>query len=221
MKSKDLKGDLGHKVAVWVTNQINELICAEIAKYVPTGRLRNKFHFGNMKNFKKFLSGKPIGFNTHSYDEGSISFDYGLGGFGSVHCPTIISPYKRDIDIDIDTMHIEVDLEKETGSDWLKVLYSIRANSGTIMAEISEKFDTEIVKGDSIKHYDLLGSEIHVGDIVCYSTTYNNNVNLGTVEKFNACNLVADGSQIPYDADVLVVTDSIEMAEGQYKHKKS
>lgn len=221
MKIKDIKGELGSRIRHAVTEEINELMFLKIKENIPEIKFRDGFFFGNMENFKKFLSGKPLGFRTHGYtgDE-SPDHCWGIPQICSTYCETPPKPEKTSFDIDTDTMHIEIDLESETGH-WWKLWYSVKAKKAAILESISRAFDSEIVKGDSVKHFDMLGREIRIGDVICYSTTISNNVWLGTVEKFNDCSLVADGSQIPYDTTVLVVTGTVfrDTVTGGYVRK--
>lgn len=219
MKLKDIKGDLGSQICYDLTNEINRLMFDAIKQRAPQLSFNDRFFFGNMDNFKKFLSGKPIGFKTHGYtDENAPMVRFRIPGIKSWHCEEDIHPEETSFDIDTLTMHIEVDLVEEY-KGWWNVVYSIVARS-TIMHLISKRYDKALVKGDAVPHTDMLGREIKIGDIVCYSTTINNNVYVGTVEKFNDCSMVVDGSQVQYDINVLVVTDSIKIENNKYKHKQ-
>lgn len=218
MKLKDIKGDLGAQIKYDITNEINELMFGEIKKIAPELLPRDHFWFGNMENFKRFLKGNPIGFQTHGYGADTAPQRY-------YKIPYIHFGYCKDenykpsatsLDIDTETMHIEIDLVSEY-KGWWDAVYSIKAKDN-IMDKLSEKYDKDIVKGDEVPHYDKLGKEIKIGDIVCYSTTYSNSVDVGTIEKFNDCTMVVDGSQVEYDAQVLVVTDCVKEEKGKYVH---
>ena len=219
MKLKDIKGDLGSIICSDITKGINGVIFDEIKKRAPELGFHDKFFFGNMDNFKKFLSGKPIGFKTHGYtDENAPIERFRIPDIQSWYCKEDIHPEETSFDIETETMHIEIDLVSEY-KGWWKVIYSLKAKDN-MMKRLSDIYDEKIVKGDEIAHFDMLGRKIKIGDIICYSTTINNNVYLGTVSKFNDCTMqMTDGTFVQYDINVLVVSDSIEGKDKKYEHK--
>lgn len=218
LKLKDIKGELGSEIAHYLTKRINEDIFGEIKKVAPMIGFNDRFSFGNMEDFKKFLSGRLYGLKTHGCTEEPYH-SFRTSRITSWYCKEKVTPLFDKIDFENDIYKMEIDLVSDSGH-WWTVNWSIQAKKEELWKNLDALFGNKVFKGDEIAHFDMLGRKIKIGDVICYSTTINNNVYLGTVNKFNDCTMqMTDGTPVQYDINVLVVSDSVEGKDKKYEHK--
>lgn len=218
LKIKDIKGELATKVSHYLIKRINEDILNEISKVAPQLKFNNKFYFGNMEDFKKFLSGKLYGFKTHGCVEEPYR-SFRTLEIRCQYCQEKVVPLFDKIDFENDIYKMEIDLVSDNGLYWT-INWSIQAKKKDLWKNIDKLFGDQVVKGKDVDHFDMLGRKIKIGDVVCYSTTINNSVYLGTVSKFNDCTMqMTDGTLVQYDINVLVVSDSVVKKNCKYEHK--
>lgn len=223
MKISDVKGDIGKRAAYWVMGYINNLVFDEIKRVAPSLKFHDGIQLWRMEDFKKLLSGKLIGFTTHGCATGEIPWKSWI-----MH--PVQSIYSKDpVSVDIQTIdvydpnnifRVEVDLAKKyESSNYWEVLWSIKADKDALLSKLDSMFGEDIKALKNITHKDIKGQELKVGDIICYSTTYSNQIYLGTINKFNDYSMVVDGSDVPYDS-VLVVNNEIRYNKttSHYEH---
>lgn len=225
MKISDIKGEVGKRMAHWVHNYINNLIFDEVKRVAPSLVFRDHITFFRMEDFKKLLSGVRVGYHTHGCKPGETPWcSWVMSKLKSTYCaePVKIDTVSIDIPDPEGLFQIEVDLDDvyKTGNYW-QASWSVRANKIALLKKLGAMFDEDVEKKKSEVHTDYKGQVLKIGDIICYSTTYSNNVRIGTIDKFNDHSIVADGHNIPYDANVLVVNKEIKFNEQtkRYEHK--
>ena len=225
MKVSDIKGDFGKTVVYWVEQYVNNIVFDEIKMIARPLRFRDHINLFNMRDFKTFLSGVKVGVPTHACETGEIPYK-------SWNIHEIKSEYIKDSseitiqtwDIDNDLFTASIDLVPEYWSEnhpanYWTLHWCIQCKKDAMMAQLSKMFDEDLEKMKNTIHTDMLGRELRIGDIVCYSTTISNNVHIGTIVAFNDCNMNVDGSYVPYDANVLIVNETIELKDNKYVHK--
>ena len=221
MKVSDIKGDIGKRASYWVMDYINNLIFDEVKRVAPSLKFREGVQLWRMEDFKKLLSGKRVGFPTHGCTPGEIPWkSWVMHDLRSLYTNEQITVDIQAIDVydPNNIFSIEVDLEQHY--DYWKVLWSIKADKNALLDKLDSMFGEDIKTLKNIAHKDIKGQELKVGDIICYSTTYSNGIRLGTVDKFNDCSMVVDGSDVQYDS-VLVVNNEIRYNEAtkHYEHR--
>lgn len=225
MKISDIKGDAGKNMAYWVQRYINDLVFDNIKVIAPSLRFNSNISLYRMEDFKKLLSGVRVGYHTHGCKPGETPWcSWVMGKPGSTYCaePVKIDAVSLDIPDPEGLFQIEVDLEDvhKTGNYW-QVNWSIKANKTALLEKLGAMFDEDVEKKKSEVHTDYKGQVLKIGDIICYSTTYSNNVRIGTIDKFNDHSMVVDGHNVQYDASVLVVNKEIKFNEQtkKYEHR--
>ena len=222
MKVSDIKGDLGKHIVYWVEGYINNLVFDEVARVAPNVHFYDKIYLWRMEDFKKMFSGERIGWPTHGCEPGRVPWrSWCTRAPRSTRCKEPVNIDIRVIDVDDlnGLFNIEVDLVDVDGDGrYWEIRWSIAANKSNLMAKLSEMFDDDLEKLKKTVHKDILGKPLKIGDIVCYSTTINNHIDVGTIQRFNDYKMVISGHDIPYDAGVLVVTDSVQFKNKKYEH---
>lgn len=221
MKVSDIKGDIGKRAAYWVMDYINNLIFDEIKRVAPGLKFRDGVQLWRMEDFKKLLSGRRVGFPTHGCVAGEIPWkSWDMHDIRSLYTNEQITVDIQAIDVydPNNIFSIEVDLEQHY--DYWKVLWSIKADKNALLDKLESMFGEDIKILKNTIHKDIKGQELKVGDIICYSTTYSNKICLGTIDKFNDCNMVVDGHDVQYNS-VLVVNNEIRYnkATKHYEHR--
>lgn len=225
MKISDIKGEVGKRMAHWVHNYINNLIFDEVKRVAPSLVFRDHITFFRMEDFKKLLSGVRVGYHTHGCESGETPWcSWVMGKIKSTYCaePVKIDMVSIDIPDPEGLFQIEVDLEDvyKTGNYW-QVNWSVKANKTTLLEKLGAMFDEDVEKVKTAIHKDYKGQVMEVGDIICYSTTIDNGICLGTIDKFNDYSMVVDGHDVQYNARVLVVNKEIKFNEQtkRYEHR--
>lgn len=220
MKISDIKGKLGEKIYYWVAQYINNLVFNEIEMNNPGLKSYDHVSLGRMEGFRKLLSGKRIGFPTHGCESGEIPFKNWSMSRPSLRREKNIEINNCVIDVcDPDGLfNIEIDIVDDR-TYWCTMNWSIKANKEALISKINEMFDDDLKKVKNTIHKDILGKKLEVGDIICYSTTLSNNVHIGTIEKFNDCNMIVSGHSVQYDAGVLAVNDTVVINNDKYESR--
>lgn len=224
MKVSDIKGDIGKRASYWVMDYINNLIFDEVKRVAPSLKFREGVQLWRMEDFKKLLSGRRVGFPTHGCASGETPWcSWVMHTLHSVYSKEPITVDIQAIDV-YDYQHIfniEVDLvnEYDSGRYW-NIAWSVQADKNALLGKLESMFGEDIKALKNTIHKDIKGQELKVGDIICYSTTYSNKICLGTIDKFNDCSMVVDGSDVQYDS-VLVVNNEIRYNEAvkHYEHR--
>lgn len=225
MKISDIKGEVGNRMARWVHNYINNLIFDEVKRVAPSLVFRDHITFFRMEDFKKLLSGKRIGYITHGCEDFELLWCSWVMNKPMSYCydkPLKMKNQSIDVDDPDGLFKIEVDLVDKygDGSHW-QVVWSVMANRTELLAKLDELFGNDVEKVKTAIHKDYKGLVMKVGDIICYSTTVDNGIRLGTIDKFNDYSMVVDGHDVQYNARVLVVNKEIRYNEQtkKYEHR--
>jgi len=225
MNISDIKGDVGKRMAYWVQDYINNLVFDEIKRVAPTLKFHDRISVSRMEDFKKLLSGKRIGYSTHGCESGELPWNsWYMGKLESTYCKERVTIDIQCIDVDDPDglFKIEADIVDKYGDgNYWQVLWSVKADRTAVLKKLGDLFDKDVEKTKNTIHKDYKGQELKIGDIICYSTTYDNGVKLGTIDKFNDYSMVVDGHDVQYDARVLVVNKEIKYNEQEkrYEHR--
>lgn len=225
MKISDIKGDVGKSMAYWVQDYVNNLIFTEVKRVAPSLVFRDHISLSRMEDFKKLISGKRIGYVTHSCEDFELPWNsWYMNKPQSSYCKEPLKMRNQSIDINDSEglFKIDVDLVDEYGDGrYWQVVWSIMANRTELLAKLNELFGKDVEKVKTAVHKDYKGQVMKVGDIICYSTTVDNGIRLGTIDKFNDYSMVVDGHDVQYDARVLVVNKEIRYNEQtkKYEHR--
>lgn len=225
MKITDIKGDVGKSMAYWVQDYVNNLVFGEINKVAPSLVFHDHISLYRMEDFKKLLSGKRIGYITHGCEDFELPWSsWYMSKPQSVYCKDPIKINNQSIDVNDDEglFKIEVDIVDRYGDGhYWQVVWSIVANRSDLLKKLEDLFGKDVEKVKTAIHKDYKGQAMKVGDIICYSTTTDNGIRLGTIDKFNDYSMVVDGHDVQYDARVLVVNKEIRYNEQtkKYEHR--
>lgn len=225
MKITDIKGDVGKSMAYWVQDYVNNLVFGEINKVAPSLVFHDHISLYRMEDFKKLLSGKRIGYITHGCEDFELPWSsWYMSKPQSVYCKDPIKINNQSIDVNDDEglFKIEVDIVDRYGDGhYWQVVWSIVANRPDLLKKLEDLFGKDVEKVKTAIHKDYKGQTMKVGDIICYSTTTDNGIRLGTIDKFNDYSMVVDGHDVQYDARVLVVNKEIRYNEQtkKYEHR--
>lgn len=225
MKITDIKGDVGKSMAYWVQDYVNNLVFGEINKVAPSLVFHDHISLYRMEDFKKLLSGKRIGYITHGCEDFELPWSsWYMSKPQSVYCKDPIKINNQSIDVNDDEglFKIEVDIVDRYGDGhYWQVVWSIVANRSDLLKKLEDLFGKEVEKVKTAIHKDYKDQTMKVGDIICYSTTTDNGIRLGTIDKFNDYSMVVDGHDVQYDARVLVVNKEIRYNEQtkKYEHR--
>jgi hypothetical protein len=225
MKISDIKGEVRNRIAFWISEYINNLVFDEIKMVAPTVKFRERISIWGADAIKKIISGAYIGYPTHGHEAGTKLWKNWSMGIPQSWC------CNEQVDIDTKCLDIydpnglfkiEVDLVDHYGDlRYWDVMWSIKADRGALMAKLSDMFDKDVEKVKNATHEDCAGQRMNIGDIICYSTTYDNGICLGTISKFNDYTMVVDGHDVSYDSQVIVVNKEIQYNEKfkRYEHR--
>lgn len=227
MKVSDIKGSFGERVISWVESYINNRIFDEVKMFASSLVFREQITIHNMHDFKKFLSGKQIGFPTHACKSDKPPYHgwkmHPLRS-GYIADSSEITTNTLDITDPLFTASIDlvpIAIGVPTKRNWWELRYCIQCNRDAMMEKLSNMFDNDLVKVKTASHTDICGNKLNINDIICYTTSYDNTVIIGTIKKFNDYSMVVDGHTVSYDAGVLIVNKEIQFneQEKQYQHR--
>lgn len=221
MKITDIKGSTGKRIMLWVMRYINNLVFDEIRMVAPFISFDDRISIQRMEDFKKLISGIRVGYPTHGCKDGEEPWrSDGMSRPVSRYYKGMETPNACILDIQDHggLFNIEVDLEGHHDDRYWVVVWSIKANKDNLMAKLDDMFGKDIEQVKNHIHTDIVGTELKVGDIICYSDTYGNSVHIGTINKLGDYTMVVNGRTVGYDG-VLVVNNEIELKDNKYVHK--